>query len=139
MRRNLDRWRDAGYQFTPDWLLRNVNAVATGRAPFSALEDVSAGFQEALDETLHHVDHFLDELAIGRLGLDHDRVLMGRYAIPVISRHLHNRGGRFVDGAEADKALYWYVHAACAAGSPARRRPSLPRTWRPSTRPGSTA
>ncbi len=42
MRRNLDRWRDAGYQFTPDWLLRNVNAVATGRAPFSALEDVSA-------------------------------------------------------------------------------------------------
>ena len=48
----------------------------------------------------------------GRLGLDHDRVLMGRYAIPVISRHLHNRGGRFADGPEADKALYWYVHAA---------------------------
>jgi hypothetical protein len=114
MRRNLDRWRDAGYQFTPDWLLRNVNAVATGRAPFSALEDVSAsGFRDALNETLHHVDHFLSELAIGRLGLDHDRVLMGRYAIPVISRHLHNRAdGRFADGAEADKALYWYVHAA---------------------------
>ena len=50
MRRNLDRWREAGYQFTPDWLLRNVNAVATGRAPFSALEDVSAAaFQDALD------------------------------------------------------------------------------------------
>ena len=64
MRRNLDRWRDAGYQFTPDWLLRNVNAVATGRAPFSALEDVSAAdFQDALNETVHHVDHFLDELA----------------------------------------------------------------------------
>ncbi|WP_219417035.1 GmrSD restriction endonuclease domain-containing protein [Pseudonocardia nigra] len=113
MRRNLDRWNDAGYQFAPDWLLRNVNAVATGRAPFSALEDVSASeFQDALHETLHHVDHFLFELAAGRLGLDHDRVLMGRYAVPVISRHLHNRGGRFADGAEADKALYWYVHAA---------------------------
>ncbi|MGD9526410.1 MAG: DUF262 domain-containing protein [Pseudonocardia sp.] len=113
MRRELDRWRDGGYQFTPDWLLRNVNAVATGRAPFSALEDVSAvAFQDALTETVHHVDHFLGELAIGRLGLDHDRVLMGRYAIPVISRHLHNRGGRFLDGVEADKALYWYVHAA---------------------------
>ena len=113
MRRNLDRWRDSGYQFTPDWLLRNVNAVAIGRAPFSALEDVSAAdFQDALHETLHVVDHFLHDLAIGRLGLDHDRVLMGRYAIPVISRHLHNRGGRFVDGAEADKALYWYIHAA---------------------------
>ncbi|GAA1200263.1 DUF262 domain-containing protein [Pseudonocardia alaniniphila] len=113
MRRNLDRWRDAGYQFTPDWLLRNVNAVATGRAPFSALEDVTASdFEHALNEALHHVDHFLSDLAVGRLGLDHDRVLMGRYAIPVISRHLHNRGGRFIDGAEADKALYWYVHAA---------------------------
>jgi hypothetical protein len=113
MRRNLDRWRDAGFSFTPDWLLRNVNAVVTGRAPFSALEDVSAAeFRDALNATLHHIDHFLRDLAIGRLGLDHDRVLMGRYAIPVISRHLHNRGGRFIDGAEADKALYWYVHAA---------------------------
>ncbi|MFD1531911.1 GmrSD restriction endonuclease domain-containing protein [Pseudonocardia aurantiaca] len=113
MRRNLDRWRDEGFSFTPDWLLRNVNAVATGRAPFSALEDVSASeFQDSLNATLHHVDHFLRDLAVGRLGLDHDRVLMGRYAIPVISRHLHNRRGRFTDGAEADKALYWYVHAA---------------------------
>ncbi|GEL18380.1 DUF262 domain-containing protein [Pseudonocardia asaccharolytica] len=112
MRRNLDRWRDAGFSFTADWLLRNVNAVATGRAPFSALEDVSAAeFQDALNATLHHVDHFLRDLAVGRLGLDHDRVLMGRYAVPVISRHLHNCGGRFADGAEADKALYWYLHA----------------------------
>jgi hypothetical protein len=113
MRRNLDRWRDAGYQFTPDWLLRNVNAVATGRAPFSALEDVSADrFREALTDTVRHVDHFLSELAIGRLGLDHDRVLMSRYAIPVLTRHLQNAGGRFADGAEADKALYWYIQAA---------------------------
>ncbi|HLU58227.1 MAG TPA: DUF262 domain-containing protein [Pseudonocardia sp.] len=113
MRRNLDRWRDAGFSFTADWLLRNVNAVATGRAPFSALEDVSAAeFRDALNATLHNIDHFLRELAVGRLGLDHDRVLMGKYAIPVLTRHLHNRGGRFLDGAEADKALYWYVHAA---------------------------
>ena len=113
MRRNLDRWRDAGYQFTPDWLLRNVNAVATGRAPFSALEDVSADrFRDALTDTLRHIDHLLSELVVGRLGLDHDRVLMGRYAIPVLTRHLQNAGGRFVDGPEADKALYWYVQAA---------------------------
>ena len=113
MRRNLDRWRDAGFSFTADWLLRNVNAVATGRAPFSALEDVSAAeFRDALNATLHNVDHILRDLAVGRLGLDHDRVLMGKYAIPVLTRHLYNRGGRFLDGNEADKALYWYVHAA---------------------------
>lgn len=113
MRRNLDRWAGRGYQFTPDWLLRIVNAVATGRAPFSALEGVSAAdFQSALHESLDHVDHFLFDLVGKRLGLDHDRVLTGRYAFPVIARHLHNRGGRFASGAEADQALYWYVHAA---------------------------
>ncbi|MEQ3538901.1 DUF262 domain-containing protein [Pseudonocardia tropica] len=112
MRRNLDRWAEGGFTFPADWLLRNTTAVATGRAPFSALENVSAGdFQHALNETLHHVDHVL-YLISSRLGIDHDRVLFGRYAIPVISRHLHNVGGRFTDGAEADKALYWYVHAA---------------------------
>jgi hypothetical protein len=111
MRHNLERWKARGYHFTPDWLLRNVNAVATGRAPFSALEDVSAGqFEAALHASLDHIDHFL-ELAGGRLGLDHDRVLMGRYAFPVISRLLSLRSGRFADGAEADQALYWYVHA----------------------------
>lgn len=112
MRRNIDRWAQRDLRFSADWLLRNVNAVATGRAPFSALEDVSAdAFQDALFESLHAIDHVLDLLA-GRLGLDHDRVLMGRYAVPVMARLLHNRGGRFVDHTEADRVLYWYVHAA---------------------------
>lgn len=112
MRRNLDRWAGRDLRFTPDWLLRNVNAVATGRAPFSALEDVSAGdFEDALYKSLHNIDHLLDLIA-ARLGLDHDRVLMGRYAIPVLGRLLHAQGGRFADRHEADRALYWYVHAA---------------------------
>lgn len=113
MRRNLERWDESGYHFTPDWLLRNVNAVVTGRAPFSALEDVSAQeFQDALIATLHHIDHFLHDLVSARLGLDHDRVLSGRYAFPVVARLLQLRGGRFDGPAEADKVLYWYVHAA---------------------------
>jgi hypothetical protein len=113
MRRNLDRWAaDRNVRFTADWLLRNVNAVATGRAPFSALEDVSAAeFEDALYKTLHNVDHLL-ELIAGRLGLDHDRVLFGKAALPVLSRLLHQRDGRFADQAEADRALCWFVHAA---------------------------
>ncbi|MCX6462281.1 MAG: DUF262 domain-containing protein [Pseudonocardiales bacterium] len=113
MRRNVDRWAaDRNVRLTPDWLLRNVNAVATGRAPFSALEDVTAAdFQDALFKTLHNVDHLLD-LFSARLGLDHDRVLFGRAGIPVLTRLLHTRGGRFADQAEADRALCWFVHAA---------------------------
>lgn len=113
MRRELDRWASRGYHFTADWLLRNVNAVASGRAPLSALENVSAeAFRASLSRSVDHIEHFLD-LVSGRLGLDHDRVLTGRYGFPVISRLLELRGAnRFADGAEADKALYWYVQAA---------------------------
>lgn len=112
MRRHLATWGERDLRFTADWLLRNVNAVATGRAPFSALEDVSAeAFREALAQAAHNADQFVG-LVADRLGLDHDRVLMGRYAIPVVSRLMHARGGRFADAAEADRALYWYLLAA---------------------------
>jgi len=113
MRAHLDWWRvRRGLQFQPDWLLRNVNAVATGRAPFSALENVSAEeFRDALGKAVHNVDHLVDLIA-STLGLDHDRVLMGRNALPVLGRLLLKSNGRFADATEAGRALYWYVHAA---------------------------
>ena len=39
-------------------------------------------------------------------------MLFGRYALPVLGRLLHARGGRFADAHEADRALCWFVHAA---------------------------
>jgi hypothetical protein len=113
MRRNLERWeKDRNVRFGADWLLRNVNAVATGRAPFSALEDVTATeFEDALYKTLYNIDHLLD-LVSSRLGLDHDRVLMGKYAFPVLGRVLLANNGRFANRDQADRALCWYVHAA---------------------------
>jgi hypothetical protein len=112
MRGHLARWGKAGYAFTLDWLLRNVNAVATGRAPFSALEDTTPQqFQQALTASAKYVGGVLDVVS-GRLGLDHDRVLMGRYAFPVVSRFLHLNGGHFADATERDRMLYWYVHTA---------------------------
>ncbi len=112
LRDNLDRWKKAGFRFSLDWLLRNATAVATGRALFSSLTDVSASdFESALGKSVNHIGTFLDA-ASGRLGLDHDRVLMGRYATPVITRLLHLNGGGFTDSAHRDKVLYWYVHSA---------------------------
>ena len=37
MKRRLEKWRQAGFQFRLDWLLRNINTVVTGEALFSAL------------------------------------------------------------------------------------------------------
>lgn len=111
MRAALATWSRAGYHFALDWLLRNVNAIATGRAPFSALEHVGPReFNAALERATRHVGRVLDYIA-GRLGLDHDRVLMARGAFPVLVKVLDDLGGRFPDRRSADKALYWYVHA----------------------------
>lgn len=77
----------------------------------SPLETVSPqDFSSALDRSARYVSNFLDAVS-GRLGLDHDRVLMGRGAIPVVSRLLHLTGGRFTDARQRDRALFWYIHA----------------------------
>ncbi len=112
MRKHLGKWRSAGYNFSLDWLLRNATAVATGKAQFVALEHVSAhDFRAALTAAANHVGTFLDVVQ-GRLGLDHDRVLMGRYAFPVVSRYLHLHGGEFANVREQDRMLFWYVQSA---------------------------
>lgn len=111
LRKMLATWEVAGYDFSLDWLLRNTNAVATGKAPFAALESITADeFKSALSDTGKHIGLLLD-LVAGRLGLDHDRVLLGRYAFPVMSRYLHIAGGKFADHHEQDRVLYWYLHA----------------------------
>jgi len=111
MRTHLHRWEKEGFSFNLDWLLRNTTAVATGRAEFSSLDSVPVTeFQQALEASGKYISHALD-VAAGRLGLDHNRVLMGRYAFPVICHLLHLAGGHFTDSAETDRVLYWYIHS----------------------------
>jgi hypothetical protein len=75
MRAHLQTWKNARFDFNFDWLLRNVNAVATGRAVFEALENVpSDAFAEALGSSGKYINGFLDTDS-GRLGLDHDRLV----------------------------------------------------------------
>jgi hypothetical protein len=110
MRDDLVTWEKNGYHFTLDWLLRNVNAVATGRSQFLHLDDVHINdFERALEHSTKYINAILNLIA-SRLGLDHDRVLMGRFALPVLALYLHQHGGKFPTKADADKALYWYIH-----------------------------
>lgn len=112
LRAAIKRWERAGFYFNLDWLLRNLNTVLTGEARFSALQDVAAQeFQWALKQTEKAVDTSLN-LISGRLGLDHNRVLGGRYAIPIMSRYIVQNGGHLHNARERDKLLYWYVHSS---------------------------
>lgn len=108
----LERWRESGYDFNLDWLLRNVNAIVTGEARFVHLHDEpTEAIQDGLARTERCVDNALN-LIDGRLGLDHERVLFGRYALPVMCRYIDRRGGHLEDVTERDRLLYWYFQSA---------------------------
>lgn len=110
MKAKLKEWSATGYNFSLDWLLRSVNTVLTGEAKFQFLHDKGAEeIQGGLKRANKHVDRCLNMIG-GRLGLDHDQVLFGRFAIPVMVRYLDQRSG-MMDEQERDKLLFWFVQA----------------------------
>lgn len=114
MKTALKRWQSAGYHFDLDWLLRNVNTVAKGEAKFHHLHTITAQeFSDGLVRAERAIDNLLNLIG-GRLGLDHDRVLFGKYAFPVMTHYLDKRGGKLsgLDARERDKLLFWYVNSA---------------------------
>ncbi|MBF6352800.1 DUF262 domain-containing protein [Nocardia flavorosea] len=139
LRDNLERWRGIGFDFSLDWLLRNVTAVATGRSVFDALGKISPEeFQRALRSAVGHIDLFLDTVS-NRLGLDHAQVLMGSAPIHVVSRLLELNDGRFDDDAHRDKVLYWYVHASLWGRHTSSAETFLQRDYDAAQRGGITA
>ena len=66
-------------------------------------------FRNGLKRATKTVNTALNTIA-GRLGLDHARVLFGRFAIPVMARYLDQRNGP-LDERERDKLLFWYFQA----------------------------
>lgn len=115
MKAELKRWEQDGYFFNLDWLLRSVNTVLTGEAKFQYLHEKTAEeVKQALGRAAKHIDTILN-LVAGRLGLDHDQVFFGRFAVPVMARYLDRRGiahsGQMGEQ-ERDKLLFWFVQAA---------------------------
>jgi len=110
MKKRLSGWKNAGYDFSLDWLLRSVNTVLTGEAKFLYLHDRSPEeVKGALTRAGKHIENALNLIA-GRLGLDHDRVLFGRGAISVMARYLDQLKAP-MGAAEQDKLLFWYAQA----------------------------
>jgi hypothetical protein len=110
MQEHLKKWEKAGYHFNLDWLLRSVNTALTGEAKFTFLHDKSAEeVQAGLKQAVKRIDASLN-LVEGRLGLDHDRVFFGRFAVPVMVRYLDQHSGT-LDAKERDKLLFWFVQA----------------------------
>ena len=110
MSAKLGGWRDAGFNFKLEWLLRCVNSLVTGEALFTALANVSPEeFKDGLLRSEKHVNYLLN-LISSRLGLDHDRVLGSRYSFALMVRYLEKRGNVLSDPKERDGLLSWYIH-----------------------------
>jgi hypothetical protein len=110
LRKMLDAWEVAGYRFTMEWLLRCVTSVVTGQAKFTSLRTTSSDEFETGLKKVEQSINFLLNLVADRLGLDHDRVLAGRYAFTALVRLVSDRGGIVTDHVEQQRILYWYVH-----------------------------
>ena len=112
MKAKIDEWKGRDYDFTLDWLLRNVNAIVKGEARFRHLHNVpTERIQKGLDDAERSINYSLTLIG-DRLGLDHSRVLFGRNALPVMSRYIDQRGGGIADDVEQDRLLYWYFLSA---------------------------
>jgi hypothetical protein len=110
MKAKLKEWNSAGYDFNLDWLLRSVNTVLTGEAKFLYLHDRSAEeIQDALKRAIKHIDTSLNMIG-GRLGLDHDRVIFGRFSVPVMVRFLDQHKGA-LNERDRDKLLFWFAQS----------------------------
>jgi hypothetical protein len=112
MKHTLNLWQKRDYNFTLDWFLRSINTITTGEAKFEQMHDLSPEqFADGQKRATRSIDFALNLIA-GRLGLDHDRVLFGRYAIPVMVNYIDRRGGHISDAEERDRLLFWYVQSA---------------------------
>lgn len=110
MKDKLKAWQSADYHFNLDWLLRSLNTVLTGEAKFSHLDNkTAADIQDGLKRATKAIDTSLNLIG-GRLGLDHDQVLFGRFAIPVMVRYLDMHKGQ-LDEKQRDKLLFWFAQA----------------------------
>ena len=109
MKSHLAQWVRNDYDFSLDWLLRCLNTILTGEAKFQFLHEQTAPeVQDGLKRAHKHIASCLNMIA-GRLGLDHDRVVFGKFAIPVMVRFLDGHGAP--SAIERDKLLFWFVQA----------------------------
>lgn len=110
MQTKLLKWRNMGYDFNLDWLLRITNVMITGRGLFVHMHDVTTSqVQDGLQRAEKYIDQTLTMVS-NRLGLDHNQVLFAKQAFPIITAFLDKEDGN-ITPEQRDKLLYWYAHA----------------------------
>lgn len=108
MQERLTKWRNSGYQFSLDWLLRCINAFVTGQSKFQFIAEVSSDeIRNGLIHTEKQVDKAIT-LISAKLGLVDSSVLRSPNSFPAIVRYF-KKESNWPSGRHLDRLLYWYV------------------------------
>ena len=108
MQSKLLKWKNLGYDFSLDWLLRIINVMITGKGLFVHLHNVTTSqVQDGLMRAEKYIDKALNMIS-NRLGLDHNQVLFAKLAFPAITALLDKQSGD-LSPEQRDKILYWYM------------------------------
>lgn len=106
----LNWFKGYGFDFSMDWLLRCVTVYITSQPYFTGLSSVNiVDFKQALPKTKRLIGDILNQIS-SRLGLDHDRVLSGVFAFPVIIQLLKQTDKSSQDNYFWNNILFWYIH-----------------------------
>ena len=119
METSLGGWRDYGYNFGFNWLLRGVTILVSGNARFSTggahsgevRELDSHSFEDGLTRFEKHINDLLLRIR-AHLGLDNSSVLRSEFALLVLAYYVEINGGLRLGEKEIARILYWYVHTA---------------------------
>ena len=107
----LERFKNAGYDFSMEWLLRCITVFLTGQPYFNALGMLPIDqIKKAIKGTEQMIGTCLNYVG-SKLGLDYGRVLGSVFSIVTMIGYLQYCGGKLSGSKEWDKLLYWYVHA----------------------------
>lgn len=111
LKKILERYNNAGYDFSMEWLLRCITVYLTGQPYFNALSRIPVEkIQKALPDVEKKIGTCLDHIGT-RLGLDHGRVLGNVFGIVTMLGYLKYSEWKLNGSKEWDRLLYWYIHA----------------------------
>lgn len=110
MQSKLTKWKDRGYDFNLDQILRVINAIITRKARLAHLHNIQP---EMIQDGLHKAEIYIDKtlnMISNRIGLDHSQVLFSQHAIALLVAFLDKNNGN-ITPVQRDKLLYWYVQS----------------------------
>ena len=111
LRKILEKYKRAGYDFKMDWLLRCLTVHLTGQPYFAQLgKEPIENIKKGVYETDKLIGTCLDQIS-SRLGFNNTRVMGNVYPIATMLGYLKAKGRQPMSETEWNRLMFWYIHS----------------------------